>query len=262
MALPASGAISMNDVNVELGLSGTAQISLNDSAVRTLFAVASGAISMNDGHGKSAIPPVTDFIAWYDYDSYNSGTGVWSDKSGNGYHAQASVSVSQVSVTGNGSSKTIYALRCDYNGGSYGKIVWPSGILPATYTMFHVCRYTGFSNNRIIQGKNHNWLSGFWGNNHNSFYHNGWVSPAGGYPGNSNWRYSTDQNNLGRQNGTTYGSSGAGSPSYDNICINDWAGGYQEASECDIAEMIVYDRTLNSTEYTSVEAYLVSKYGL
>lgn len=53
MALPGSGAISLNNVNAELGLSGTATISLNDAAVRTLFAINSGAISMSDGHGKS-----------------------------------------------------------------------------------------------------------------------------------------------------------------------------------------------------------------
>jgi len=36
MALQSSGAISMNDINVELGNSGTAQISLNDAEVRAL----------------------------------------------------------------------------------------------------------------------------------------------------------------------------------------------------------------------------------
>jgi hypothetical protein len=59
MALPSSGAISFNAINVELGLSGTAQISLNDGAVRTLFGVASGAISMSDGYGKSSSVDVT-----------------------------------------------------------------------------------------------------------------------------------------------------------------------------------------------------------
>jgi hypothetical protein len=53
MALPATGAISLNNVNVELGLSGTTLISMNQASVRTLFGKASGAIRMNDGYGKS-----------------------------------------------------------------------------------------------------------------------------------------------------------------------------------------------------------------
>lgn len=59
MTLPASGSISLSQVNTELGLSSTASISLNDSAVRTLFAKSSGAIAMNDGYGKSNTFPFT-----------------------------------------------------------------------------------------------------------------------------------------------------------------------------------------------------------
>ena len=60
MALPASGAISLNQVNVELGNSGTANINMNSAAVRGLFDIASGAISMSDGYGKSSETVLTN----------------------------------------------------------------------------------------------------------------------------------------------------------------------------------------------------------
>jgi hypothetical protein len=53
MTLPSSGPISMSQVAAELGISATG-LSLNDSRVRALAGKPSGAISMNDLHGKSA----------------------------------------------------------------------------------------------------------------------------------------------------------------------------------------------------------------
>lgn len=53
MTLQSSGAISFSNINVELSLTSTAQISLNDTAVRSLAGVASGAISMSNFYGKS-----------------------------------------------------------------------------------------------------------------------------------------------------------------------------------------------------------------
>ena len=53
MTLPASGAISLYDVNIEMGVSGTATRTMNDSTTRTLFGVASGTISMSNGYGKA-----------------------------------------------------------------------------------------------------------------------------------------------------------------------------------------------------------------
>jgi hypothetical protein len=59
MTLNASGTISLagtttgQSVEIELGGSGTSQISLNDTNVRTLLGVASGQISMSSAYGKS-----------------------------------------------------------------------------------------------------------------------------------------------------------------------------------------------------------------
>jgi hypothetical protein len=55
MTLPVfPNPISLNQVNVELSIVGTTLISLNQANVRTLAGVPSGAISMNNLHGKSA----------------------------------------------------------------------------------------------------------------------------------------------------------------------------------------------------------------
>jgi hypothetical protein len=65
MALGSTGAISLGgpstgqSIALELGLSATATISLNDTVVRTLGGVASGEISLNNFFGKSNTPAGT-----------------------------------------------------------------------------------------------------------------------------------------------------------------------------------------------------------
>lgn len=59
MTLQSSGAISIANINTELGVASTTTRSLNDSAARTLAGVASGAISMSNFYGKSNAPAVT-----------------------------------------------------------------------------------------------------------------------------------------------------------------------------------------------------------
>lgn len=54
MTLPASGAISFNAINVELGQPGATSASLNQASYRTLSGVASGQISLSNFYGKSS----------------------------------------------------------------------------------------------------------------------------------------------------------------------------------------------------------------
>ena len=59
MTLPASGAISLSQVAVELGRASNATTSLGETAVRNLAGVASGPNSLNVLHGKSSYTPMT-----------------------------------------------------------------------------------------------------------------------------------------------------------------------------------------------------------
>lgn len=56
MALPTSGAISANKINIELGKSGTTQLSIAGSEARALAGVSSGQISFSNFRGKSSGP--------------------------------------------------------------------------------------------------------------------------------------------------------------------------------------------------------------
>jgi len=53
MTLPISGPISFNSINVELGVAGATQASLNQATYRTLAGVPSGVISLSNFYGKA-----------------------------------------------------------------------------------------------------------------------------------------------------------------------------------------------------------------
>ena len=114
MALPASGAISLNDVNVELGRSGTTTITMNDSVVRTLFGVASGTIDMNTGHGKA-----NEFTATISSNQTNLNLRTWALANGWGGTSKATITV--------GSGVYIYSTSTG-NAGLTIDGSWPGGI--------------------------------------------------------------------------------------------------------------------------------------
>ncbi|AMD61446.1 hypothetical protein AWN88_25645 [Agrobacterium tumefaciens] len=54
MALPSSGSLGANQINIELGRSASAGFSMNGAAERALAGKPSGSISFSDFHGKSS----------------------------------------------------------------------------------------------------------------------------------------------------------------------------------------------------------------
>lgn len=137
MALNSSGQISLGgsttgqSIALELGLSATAQISLNDSGVRTLLGKASGQISLSDAWGKSNAPAVVRPTSYsmvagntsnlgYAYDTdQNTYANLWSADT-----AVNSVQIEYIfSQAGSFTNKTLYVkFQCVQGGEAPGAI--------------------------------------------------------------------------------------------------------------------------------------------
>jgi hypothetical protein len=198
------------------------------------------------------IPPITTgLLAVYDGDSWN-GTS-WQDIYGT-YHATTTRgTITSAITTGNGASKSFTAI----SGNTGAGLRFPDGILPSTYTLFHVTRTTGGTRSRIVTGSNNNWLSGHWGGGSGIAYHEGWLTGQPDLHGN-NWFYSTDQNSLYRSNGVTRGSSGGSAST--NLSVN--YGSYAEYSDWSLSFLAVYTGTMSATDYGTVEAWIANRFGI
>lgn len=180
----------------------------------------------------------------------------WNDLSGTGNHAtsrRGTISTSNItSISGLGGLNYLV-------GGQNDGIYFPTAILPSNYTLFHLTRYNGINQQRIVTASNTNWLSGHYGSSTGVAFHNNWITPTGINPHGSNWVLSTDQNSLYRSGMSNRTIAGPGTPSFANIGVNVWTG---ELSDWAIANIMVYNRTLPYVQYIAIEDYLASRYSL
>ncbi len=178
---------------------------------------------------------------------------VWNDISPSANHA--------TTITGSpvNNSVTLNGFKC-MSGGTTAGLRFPSGMLPAGYTLFHVAKYNGSTKERIFDDYSGgtNWLSGFWSAKSGVAYHNGWITGMSDVHG-SNWVLSVDQKDLYKSNGTQR-STTTGSVTAVSASIN--YGSYNEKSDWAVACVIAYNRTLTSTEIQQMELYLNRKYNI
>ena len=167
-------------------------------------------------------------------------------------------------------SKTLPSLY----GSSTAGIDFPSGVLPSTYTLFHLTRYNNNTKGlRIFTGRTQNWLSGHWNGYQGIAFHNGWLQNYQDYylypSGSPQWLLSTDQNSLLRSltmNHALFGSLPGDSPAgyygqnYDSqIALHRPD---QEPSPGGWANQValVYNRTLTTKEIQQVEDYIATRF--
>ena len=199
MALPASGAINLGDVNVELGVARATSRALGAATTRTLYGVASGAIRLAaDGYGKSSA-----FSGTISSNQTNLNLRSWALSNGwNGTLAAIITINSGVIISGSVEGNSTAALTID---GS-----WPAGIT--------------LVNNGVIVGR-----GGTGGNGRGAT-----VGTAGGIGGTAlTASVAVSINNTGTIAGGGGGGGGAGytaTPGGDTTSYNNGCGGGGGAS--------------------------------
>jgi hypothetical protein len=180
----------------------------------------------------------------------------WADTSGSGNHV-VEIGGSSISVVQpTGAPKHI-------SGSAAAWMVFPEAILPSSqYTLFFVARFNGATKQRIFQGFNTDWFSGFGGGQSGIAFHANceWIGGQSDLH-NTDWVIGSDRSNTFRSNGidrTTRTSKNDMCSSFDRLAINTGRRP-NDGSDFAIQSLLVYDARLSDAEVQVVESWLMSQ---
>ena len=216
------------------------------------------------------LPVKNGLVMWMDAAddttfSYSSGTTVsqWRDKSGFNYH-MVPVSAGPTRNAFLNSRKVLAFTTTQQIRNT------TLSLINSANTVFVICRYTHASlgRERILSSDEsaNNWLLGNYGNGINRYYANGWVNLSYDTVDTA-WRiYMGDWSGPSTDLANFYSNGTAGNTNNPNasqgpasLCINRY---YGETSNCEVSEIIVFDRVLSATERKQVHTYLGQKWGI
>ena len=133
------------------------------------------------------------------------------------------------------------------------------------YTMFWVGRQTGGANARVLNSVN-NHLYGYWAGGKQRLYTDGDPSILAGPGSDTVWDMfshsrATSAPYTYNWNGTSiYSGSSSTGNNMNGLTIND--GAYGEYSDCEAAEIVLYNVVLSTVNIQKIEGYLAWKWGL
>jgi len=140
-------------------------------------------------------------------------------------------------------------------------------IYPNQYSLFYIARHLGCNttySRLILQGQTQTAYYGYNGSQtKNIFYNDGWIE-VNGVNANSNWDlWSFTRSNDGTAAIYYFGSNiniGYATSGFEGLGINTPDTG--SVSDCEVGEILVYDRYLGASERKTVETYLATKYNM
>jgi hypothetical protein len=226
--------------------------------------------SQNKSYPTTDLPLKDGLIMWMDAAddsvfSYSSGTTVsqWRDKSGLNYHmVPASAGPTRNAFQ---NSRKVLAFTTSQNIQNLS-----IDLRTSPYTVFVVSRYTSPSSGtaRILTSNSsyNNWLLGHWASEINKYYANGWVYST--YTAlDTNWKlYLGDWGGPSNDLANFYGAGTAIATNSADASAGPWTLGINvcgsELSNCEVAEIIVYNRLLTPKERNLVHTYLGQKWSI
>ncbi|CAB4127577.1 hypothetical protein UFOVP94_4 [uncultured Caudovirales phage] len=278
-----------SNINTTDGTLGTYSVTTS-SGIVTLSFVTTATTNMTISSQNTLFPyvyvapgfspaDISGLLAWYDTTSASIGSGVWTDKSGNGFDGtiyNAGGAISLVSATGSNASGSNPAVSIQESVDNTAYISFPIyNILNgySDFTIFPVMRWddSGIHGGRTITNVNGTaWLMGFGGfgaGGPAGIYDNATISGSNVNLG-TEWIIGVLQPYFAEWNAyaATIVSPAGGRPGIaggDVLYVGNGPGNsspYQTNSY--ICELIIYNRSLNSTEYGDVVNYLSAKYGI
>ena len=190
----------------------------------------------------------------YDAAQWSTATGTLPEARGNGRDVTSEGTIGVGFAAGNGASAAVAFI----NGSTTSRLFWPVGSIPSNFTICSITRYTGGTNERILQGASPNWLHGHWGGATGRAYYEKWMTSSSTGGGTTNWVVMCGSNGLatpsnilnqGQSVGTATGGSGN-----NRLAINPMTG---ETSDWALSFVVIWDQHLTAQEMKTVSDALV-----
>ena len=198
--------------------------------------------------------PDVGLYSWYKSKDLGNGDNVgnnWVSSVGEFTAKPSSGSVKTVKTTGNGASKSLWAVQGDTN----AKYTF-GNILANEYTICSLTRYTGGQRKRILNGARTNWLQGHWEKNAGVAYCEGFLGGSASRMTNvDDWVILCGTSNALVLDGKLVATRSDSIAGNQAVVINQGVQG-TETSDWMVAEVITWNRKLSEAEMKQASAYL------
>jgi len=192
------------------------------------------------------------------YFSYPGSGSTWFDLSKNGHNISLGSSVTFSSDFGG-------VLRFAENGNGYGRNT-SMNMSSTNYTVIsYVRKMSNGNDGRTITAYNNNWLLAHHDNTYGDYYAEGWVNDITSPTSDTTWRMFTGTGNISGDvyqlyiNDSLSVSNSNGSQGPNGWNLNNQYGQY---SDCQIANLIVYNRVLSSSEISQIYNATKKRFGI